>query len=110
MPIYIQTGRMSDTTIQGLIDNPEDRFQAVSDLLAEAGATLKEYYFTTGDTDWLMIIEADDLDAAAAAAMVACGTRAATDVTTRQAWTSAEFKAVAAKAGQIARKYRKPGH
>jgi uncharacterized protein with GYD domain len=109
MPTYIQTGRMSEQTIQGLIENPEDRFQAVSDLLAEAGATLKEYYFTSGDTDWLMIIEADNLDAVAAAAMVAAGSGAAASVSTRQAWTSAEFKAVAEKAGKVAGKYRKPG-
>ncbi|WP_169054121.1 GYD domain-containing protein [Nitratireductor sp. XY-223] len=109
MPIYIQTGRMSEQTLQGLIENPEDRFQAVSDVLAEAGATLKDYYFTSGETDWLMIIEADSLEAVAAAAMVAGGSGAAASVSTRQAWTSAEFKAVAAKAGQIAGKYRKPG-
>ena len=109
MPTYIQTGKMSEHTIRGLIENPEDRFQAVSDLMAEAGATLKEYYFTTGDTDWMMIIEADSPDAAVAAAMVAGGSGAATGMSTRQAWTSAEFKAVAAKAGQIADKYREPG-
>ncbi len=108
MPIYIQTGRMSEQTIQGLIEDPEDRFQSVSDVMAQAGATLKEYYFTTGDTDLLMIIEADNIDAAVAAAMVAAGAGAVSDVSTCQAWTSAEFKAVAAKAHQVAGKYRKP--
>ncbi len=29
MPTYILTGRMREATMQGLIDNPEDRFQAV---------------------------------------------------------------------------------
>lgn len=109
MPTFIQTGRMSQQTLKGLTDNPEDRFQAVSDVLAEAGATLKEYYFTSGENDWLMIIEAENLEAIAAAALVAGGSGAAASTTTCQAWTSSEFVAVAAKAGQIAGKYRKPG-
>ncbi|WP_421725200.1 GYD domain-containing protein [Bauldia sp.] len=108
MPIFIQTGKMSEQFVHELSEDPENRFKAVSDVMAAAGATLKEYYFTTGETDWLMIIEADDLDAVAAASLVALGANGAASVSTCQAWTAAEFKAVAAKAGEIASKYRQP--
>lgn len=109
MPTFIQTGKMNQDTVQGMMNNPEDRFQAVSDLMAQAGATLKEYYFTTGDSDFLMIVEADSVEAAVAAAMVAGASGAASDIKTRRAWKSSEFKAVAKNAGQIASHYRKPG-
>lgn len=109
MPTYIQTGKMTQATMLGLINEPEDRFQAVADALAAAGATLKEYYFTTGENDWLLIFEADSPDAFAAAALLAGADGVAYNMQTVQAWTSADFKDVAVKAGAIRDKYRAPG-
>lgn len=109
MPTYIQTGKMTQATMEGLLNEPEDRFQAVSDALAAAGATLKEYYFTTGENDWLLIFEADSPDAFAAGALLASADGAAYNMKTVHAWTSSEFKDIAAKAGGIRDKYRVPG-
>jgi uncharacterized protein with GYD domain len=100
---------MTKATMDGFINKPEDRFEAVSAVLAAAGATLKEYYFTTGENDWLLIFEVDSADAFAAAALVAGADDAATHMKTVQAWTSGEFKAVASKASEIREKYRTPG-
>ncbi len=110
MPTFIQMGNMTQATIDGLTSKPEDRFQAVSDVMAAAGATLKEYYFTTGENDWLMIFEAESADASAATALVAGAFGAAVNIKTIQAWSSAEFKDIASKANAIKARYRAPGH
>lgn len=110
MPTFIQTGKMTQSTIVGLVDKPEDRFQAVSDIMAAAGATLKDYYFTTGENDWLMILEAESADASAITALVAGAFGAAADVKTMQAWTSDEFKDLATRAAAIRAGYRAPGN
>ena len=63
----------------------------------------------SGDSDFLLIAEADDAESLLAALMATAAAGAITDVTSARAWTGAEFKAVAAKASKAAAAYRPPG-
>ena len=109
MATFITRGRLSAEAVKGLISKPEDRQQAVSKLVEAAGGKLLHYYMTTGDTDFLLISEADDGEIAVAAVMAAAGAGVITDVTTARAWTSAEFKSIAEKAGAVMGSYTPPG-
>ena len=109
MPTFITTGRLTQEAVKGLAAKPEDRSEAVGKLIAAAGGKLLHYYVTTGDSDFMLITEASGAEVAVAACMAAAASGAVSDVHTIQAWTSAEFKAVAAKAGQVAAAYRAPG-
>jgi uncharacterized protein with GYD domain len=109
MPTFMTTGRLTQSGLQGLAKKPEDRSEAVGKLLAAAGGKLMHYYITTGDNDFLLISEADGPEAPVAAVMAAACAGSVADVKTMQVWTSAEFQAVAAKAGQITGTYRAPG-
>jgi uncharacterized protein with GYD domain len=105
----VTRGRFTQDYAKGLVAAPEDREPAVRKLVEGAGGKLVSFYFTTGDTDFMVVSEADDAESIIAAllATVASGTIA--NVSTARAWTGAEFKAVAEKAAEAARLYRPPG-
>jgi len=109
MPKFMTTGRLTQSAMQGLASKPEDRSEAVGKLVAAAGGKLLDYYVTTGEHDFILITEADGAEIAVAAVMAAASAGAVSDVKTTQIWTSAEFKDVAAKAGQVISAYRAPG-
>src|SRR5262245_39742806 len=66
-------------------------------------------YFTTGDSDFLLISEANDAENIIAALMAAAAAGTISDVTTARAWTGAEFKVIGDKASKAASAYRVPG-
>ena len=74
-----------------------------------AGAKLINFYFTTGDSDFLSIVETEEAESAIAGLLTAAAAGAITDISTARAWTGAEFKAVAEKASKAAKAYRAPG-
>jgi len=109
MATFITRGRFSQSGVQGLLAKPEDREEAVKRLVEAAGGKLVHYFVTTGDADFLLIAEGDETEMAVASAMAAAASGAVSDVTTSQAWTSAEFKAVTEKASAIVGSYKAPG-
>ena len=78
-------------------------------LVEGAGGKLLSFYFTTGDTDFVLISEADDAETIIAALLATVASGTICNVTTSRAWTGAEFKAVAEKAAKAAANYRPPG-
>ena len=48
MPLFITQGRFTHDAWKGMIAKPEDRAEAVSQLLAKSGGKLLAYYFTFG--------------------------------------------------------------
>ena len=109
MATFIIQGRFSTDAIKGMVANPEDRGEAIEKLTAACGGRLKDYYLTTGDNDFLIIVEADDGAAAVVAGMVVAAAGAVSHVSTTRAWTTAEFKKMAERAGEVAGAYRAPG-
>ncbi len=109
MATFIVQGRFSTDAIKGLVAKPEDRREAVEKLIAACGGRLKDYYLTTGENDFLIIVEADDGEAAVVAGMVTAASGAVSHVTTTRAWTTGEFKKMAERAGEVMGTYKPPG-
>ncbi len=94
---------------KGLVAAPEDREPAVRKLIEGAGGKIVSFYFTTGDTDFLLISEAQEAESIIAALLATAAAGTICNVSTSRAWTGAEFKAVAEKASKAAKNYRAPG-
>jgi uncharacterized protein with GYD domain len=105
----VTRGRLSQSYAKGFLTAPEDREPAVRKLIEAAGGKLINFYFTTGDSDFLLISEANDAENIIAALMAAAAAGTISDVTTARAWTGAEFKAIGDKASKAASAYRVPG-
>jgi uncharacterized protein with GYD domain len=105
----VTRGRLTQNYAKGLLAAPEDREPVVRKLIEAAGGKFINFYFTTGDSDFLLISEANDAESIIAALMAAAAAGTISDVTTARAWTGAEFKAIADKASKAASAYRVPG-
>jgi uncharacterized protein with GYD domain len=105
----VTRGCFTQDYVKGLVGAPEDREPAVRKLVEGAGGKLVSLYFTTGDTDFMLISEANEAESIIAALLGAVAAGAISNVTTVRAWTGAEFKAVAEKASKAASLYRAPG-
>ena len=109
MATFIVQGRFSTDAIKGLVANPQDRREAVKKLIAACGGKLKDYYVTTGENDFLIIIEADDGEAAIVGGLVTAASGAVSHLTTTRAWTTGEFKKMAERASEVIGTYKAPG-
>lgn len=98
MATFITQGNYSESAIKGMVDNPEDRKAAVAGLMESVGAKLVDYYVTTGQYDFLVISEGDNLTDLVAGMMVAGSTGGVTNLTTIQALTTREAKTAMEKA------------
>ncbi|MGB7828307.1 MAG: GYD domain-containing protein, partial [Pseudolabrys sp.] len=105
----VTRGRFTRDYAKGLIAAPEDREPVVRKLIEGAGGKLVNFYFTTGDADFLLITETNEAESAIAALLATAAAGTICDVTTSRAWTGAEFKAVADKASKVASLYSPPG-
>ena len=105
----VTRGRFTQNYAKGLVAAPEDREPAVRKLIEGAGGKLVNFYFTTGNTDFLLVTEADEAESIIAALLATSAAGTISDVTTSRAWTGKEFKAVADKASKAAKLYRPPG-
>jgi uncharacterized protein with GYD domain len=64
---------------------------------------------TTGETDFLLISEANESEAVIGALMAVSAAGTISNVSTVRAWTAAEFKGVAERGAKVASAYRPPG-
>ncbi|MCB2116067.1 MAG: GYD domain-containing protein [Rhodobacteraceae bacterium] len=108
MAMYIITGSYTAAAMKGMIANPSDREKATAALVKASGGKLESYFVTTGETDFIMRVTADDLTGMLAALMVAGSTGAVSGLKTVQCFTSAEFTKAQKAAGAIAAKYAAP--
>ena len=109
MTRLITRGRFTRDHVKGLLAAPEDREPAVKKLIEAAGGKLLNFYFTTGESDFLLVTEAGEGEAVIAALMAAAAAGTISDLTTSRAWTGKEFKAIAEKGSKAAKTYRVPG-
>ena len=105
----VTRGCFTTNYAKGLVSAPEDREPAVRKLIEGAGGKLVNFYFTTGDTDFMVVSEANEAESIIAAMLAAVAAGSISDVKTARAWTGAEFKAIAEKASKAASHYRVPG-
>jgi uncharacterized protein with GYD domain len=110
MTIYISQGRYTREGIQGMVNNPEDRAEAVDALCRSVGARLVAHYMTFGEYDFLVIIEAEGPVTDTMAALFAVGaTGGVTDLKTTIAVTSSDAMRAMEKAGTVAKSFRPAG-
>jgi uncharacterized protein with GYD domain len=109
MARLVTRGRFTHDYAKGLVAAPEDREPAVRKLIEGAGGKVVSFYFTTGDTDFMLISEANESESIIAALLAVVASGAISNVITARAWTGAEFKVVAEKASKAAGLYRAPG-
>ena len=86
----VTRGRVTHDYLKGLISAPEDREPAVRNVIEKAGGKVLNFYFTTGESDFLLISEAQEPEAIIAALMAASASGAVSHVTNVRAWTGAE--------------------
>jgi uncharacterized protein with GYD domain len=105
----VTRGRVTHKYLEKFISAPEDREPVVRNLIEKVGGKVLSFYFTTGESDFLLISEAEEPEAIIAALMAASATGAVSQVSNVRAWTGAEFKSIAEKASKVASAYRPPG-
>jgi uncharacterized protein with GYD domain len=104
----VTRGRLTQDYAKNLLAAPEDREPAVRKLIEAVGGKVLNFYFTTGDSDFLLISEVNDAESIIASLLAASAAGTISEVTTARAWTGAEFKAIADKASKAASAYRVP--
>jgi uncharacterized protein with GYD domain len=109
MARLITTGRFTRDYTKAMLATPEDREPAIRKLVKAAGGKFISLYFTTGDSDFMLIAESEESESHIAALLASAASGMISDVTTVRAWTGAEFKGIAEKASQMASAYRTPG-
>ena len=111
MGIFITQGNYTEQAMKGMIDKPEDRASAVATFffLESVGAKLLQLYVTTGEYDFLLISEADNLTDLVAGLMIAGSTGGVTNLKTVQALTTQDAKAAMEKANAARAGFRPAG-
>ena len=108
MPQFIVTGCYTATAAKGMLDDPSDREAASRGIIEAAGGKMHSFYVTTGETDWMAIVEFDDGADMVPAFLVTTASGGVSNVKTVRAYTGAEFKAAQQKAAKIRSSYKAP--
>jgi uncharacterized protein with GYD domain len=108
MARFIVTGCYTAAAMKGMIASPSDREVATRALVEAAGGKLSTYLLTTGDSDFLMVIETDDVRKILPALLVAGASGSVTGFRTSVAFTAQEFMAAQQAAGGLAQRYAPP--
>lgn len=101
MTTYIVTGNYTSSAMKGMVAQSSDREAAVRPLVEGAGGKMIAYYATTGENDFLMILETDDTEGMIAALMVAGASESVSNLKTVQALSSAQFMSAQNRAGDL---------
>ena len=109
MGIFITQGNYTEQAMKGLVDTPEDRENAVRGLMESVGAKLLQIYMTTGEYDFLIVAECDNLTDYVAGLLVAGSTGGVTNLKTIEALTTQDAKAAMEKAKTARAGFRPAG-
>ena len=108
MPLFITQGRFTQDAVRGMLAKPEDRAEAVGQLIAKSGGKLLAYYMTFGEYDFLVVSEGP-IEGTAAATIVTAASGGVTDLKTMLAMTTSDMKNAFVKAGAVAASFRAAG-
>ena len=101
--IFITLGRYTQHARASLLANPEDRAPALEELLKAAGVKLVNAFWTFGEYDFLVIVEAADEHQWMQVLLVASATGGIADFRTILALPMAEGEKDYAAAAELAR-------
>lgn len=109
MPTFVAQGCWTQEAVQGMTENPEDRFGPVAELFETLGGRLLQWYMTTGEYDWLVIAEAPSQDVVMAAEAASLAGGGTSGIKTFAAFTASEAKAIFEMAGRASSAFKSPG-
>ena len=107
--MFIAQGRFTADAVKGMMQTPEDRTEPVTKLFQAFGGKLVSWYLTSGEYDWLLIVEAPNQEAILPAAIVAAAGGSVSDIKTFAAFNGQEAKAMFEKAGHAASQFKSAG-
>ena len=90
MATYITLANYTAQGIASIKDSP-DRLDAAREQLAPLGVTIKDFYLTLGEYDFMVIVEAPD-NKTAAMALIGLGAQGNVTTTSMAALTEQEFR------------------
>lgn len=103
MAVFITQARLTKDGLREMIAAPEDRAEALSRHIIQAGGKLIAYYLTLGDDyNILLIFEAPSYEDVVPALIATAAGSSVTDLKTVMALTSSEMKSALVKARSIA--------
>lgn len=108
MPFYLLEVAYAPEAFKAMITNPSDRKAAAEKLVASVGAKIHHFFFAFGRYDAVVLIEAPDDKAMAAAAMVAAGSGAMSGGQTTKLMTVEDAMEAMKMAGKAAASYKPP--
>ena len=108
MTIYISQGRYTATAIRAMTAKPENRSEAIAEMLAAAGGRLIGWYLTLGRYDWLIIAEAPDERTLVSAVLAAAAGGSLSDITTTVALSAEDTVKAFGQAGELPRGSDRP--
>lgn len=109
MTIYISQGRYTATAIRAMTAKPENRSEAIAEMLAAAGGRLIGWYLTLGRYDWLIIAEAPDERTLVSAVLAAAAGGSLSDITTTVALSAEDTVKAFGQAGELSKRFRSAG-
>ena len=109
MPRFIVTGNYTASAIKAMLKKPSDREAAARAVVKASGGKLENFYLTTGDSDFAIVVSIDDASDLIAGLMATGASGAVANLQTIRAFTSDEFTKMQKKAGKIAKAYKSPG-
>ena len=108
MPHFMLRFRFSQSSVKAMTTSPSDRAKAAVDALAPLGGKLKDYYFSLGDADVVVIYEVPNAITATALAMTLGSAGAATHVETTPLLTMTEAMEAMKLSGTTQGSYKPP--
>ena len=90
MATYITLAKYTAQGIASIKDSP-DRLDAAREQLAPLGVTIKDFYLTLGEYDFMVVVEAPD-NKTAAMELIGLGAQGNVSTTTMAALTEHEFR------------------
>ena len=107
MPLYMTQGAYTADAWRAMVQNPENREDALRGLLGQLGGRLQALYHTFGEYDVLAIFEAPDETTATAVVLAAVSAGHLKAVKTTPILTAQQAMEAMRKAG--GQQYRAPG-
>jgi uncharacterized protein with GYD domain len=109
MPFYMVQGSFTPESWAALLDNPEDRADAVRQTVEQLGGRLVNYFYAFGDTDTVVTLELADEVSAAAISLAFGASGGFRALKTTPLLTVEQGMEAMRKANQVTSTYRSPG-
>jgi uncharacterized protein with GYD domain len=107
--IFITQGRYTEQARAGMLAHPEDRSPALEELLKAAGVKLVNAFWTFGEYDFLVIVDAPDEHVWMQVLLVTASTGGLTNLRTMLAMSTADGEKDYEAAAKLAKDFQAAG-